>query len=714
MKAVTPFLTIALLLAGLAGNAEAQRKAKPRDAMKLSPPVKVGRADIGGVVSGEKGPEAGVWVIAETTGLPTQYAKIVVTDDKGRYMIPGLPKAKYGLWVRGYGLVDSAKVPATPGKIVYLTAVAAPSPKEAAQYYPAQYWFSLLRVPESSEFPLGPVASQGQWLNTIKTGACQSCHALGTPGMRTVPKIFMEKGDSVEAWRERLKSGGAMALMARDIGRLDGERAIRLFAEWTERIAAGELPFAQPERPKGVERNVVLTLWDWSQPTAYLHDAVSTDRRNPRVNAGGKVYGSPEDSTDYVPVLDPKSNSADEVFHPVRDPDTPSSKDNPFGPSAVWGPKPIWDGRTLNHNPMMDEKGRVWFTSRVRPNKNPDWCKGAEHPSAKAFPLAGEANRHLSMYDPKTGNWTLISTCFPTHHLNFARDADQTLWTSSGVAGPGVVGWLKRRLYEQTGDEAKAQGWTALVLDTNGNGKRDEYVEPDSPVDPAKDKRVGYALYAVAVSPADGTIWGTATGYPGAVLRVVPGADPASTALTEVYEPPAPIAFGPRGGDVDANGVYWVSLASGHLGSFDRRKCRVLNGPQATGKHCPEGWTLYAFPGPQLRDVRTPGSAEASYYVWVDWYGVLGLGRNVPIAMGNLGDSIYALAEGELLTFRLPYPSGLFPKNVDGRIDDPKAGWKGRALWTTSGTRTLFHNEGGKEMRHKAVKIQLRPDPLAR
>src|SRR5437762_3525035 len=125
MKAVTPFLAIALLLAGLAGNAEAQRKAKPRDAMKLSPPVKVGRADIGGVVSGEKGPEAGVWVIAETADLPTQYAKVVVTDDKGRYMIPGLPKAKYSLWVRGYGLVDSAKVPATPGKIDNGTALPA-------------------------------------------------------------------------------------------------------------------------------------------------------------------------------------------------------------------------------------------------------------------------------------------------------------------------------------------------------------------------------------------------------------------------------------------------------------------------------------------------------------------------------------------------------------------------------------------------------------
>src|SRR2546427_6545611 len=295
MKAVTPFLAIALLLAGRRASPRAKQRARRGDARKLTPPVKVGRADIGGVVSGLNGPEAGVWVIAETTSLPTQYAKVVVTDDKGRYMIPGLPKAKYSLWVRGYGLVDSAKVPATPGKIVYLTAVAAPSPKEAAQYYPAQYWFSLLRVPEPSALPLAPAAGQGQWLNTIKTGACQSCHALGTPGMRTVPRVFASQENSVEAWRERLKSGSAMALMARDIGRLDGERAIKLFAEWTERIAAGELPFSQPERPKGVERNVVLTLWDWSQPTAYLHDAVSTDRRNPRVNAGGKVYGSPED-----------------------------------------------------------------------------------------------------------------------------------------------------------------------------------------------------------------------------------------------------------------------------------------------------------------------------------------------------------------------------------------------------------------------------------
>jgi len=115
-----------------------------------------------------------------------------------------------------------------------------------------------------------------------------------------------------------------------------------------------------------------------------------------------------------------------------------------------------------------------------------------------------------------------------------------------------------------------------------------------------------------------------------------------------------------------------------------------------------------------LRDVKDPGSAEASYYTWVDRSNTFGLGRNIPIAMGNLNDSIFALVDGKLITFRIPYPSGFFPKNVDGRIDDPNTGWKGRSLWSTSGTRTMFHLEGGKENRPKAARIQFRPDPLAR
>src|SRR5262249_36410371 len=193
-----------------------------------------------------------------------------------------------------------------------------------------------------------------------------------------------------------------------------------------------------------------------------------------------------------------------------------------------------------------------------------------------------------------------------------------------------------------------------------------------------------------------------------------PGDDPTHTALTEFYEVPAP-GFGPRGGDVDTDGVFCISLASGHLGSFDRRKCQgPLNGPNATGKHCPEGWTLYQSPGPQFRTVSEPGSAEGSYYVWVDWFDTFGLGRNVPFAMGNLNDAIYALVGGRLITLRVPYPMGMFAKNVDGRIDDTNAGWKGRGLWTTTGTRTFYHNEGGKGSRPQAIKIQLRPEPLAR
>src|ERR1043166_9060593 len=102
--------------------------------------VRIDSDDIGGVVTSANGREAGVWVIAETTELPTKFAKIVVTDDQGRYVLPDLPKANYNVWVRGYGLVDSPKVKATPGKIVNLKAVVAPSAAAAAEYYPAIFW----------------------------------------------------------------------------------------------------------------------------------------------------------------------------------------------------------------------------------------------------------------------------------------------------------------------------------------------------------------------------------------------------------------------------------------------------------------------------------------------------------------------------------------------------------------------------------------------
>ena len=215
-------------------------------------------------------------------------------------------------------------------------------------------------------------------------------------------------------------------------------------------------------------------MWDWSDPKAYLHDEISTDKRKPTVNANGKIYGSTEESTDFFPVLDPKAHAATAVKMPVRDPKTPTSKNNGMAPSPYWGEEVIWDSQASMHNPMMDEKGQVWFTSRVGQFANPDFCrKGSDHPSAKLSPIE-QSTRHLSMYDPKTGKITLIRTCFPTHHLVFAEDANNTLWTSAGGPQSGVVGWLNRKMFEETGDEQKSQGWTALVLDTNGNGKRDE------------------------------------------------------------------------------------------------------------------------------------------------------------------------------------------------------------------------------------------------
>ena len=696
---------IAALLAACAAEMSTQQVADEA--------IHVGSSDLGGVVNSAKGPEAGVWVIAETTDLPTKFAKIVVTDGSGRYLMPDLPEASYNVWVRGYGLVDSPKVRTTPGKLLNLTAVTAPSAATAAEYYPAIYWYSMLKIPAKSEFPLGPMNSQPEWLNQIKTTGCMSCHALGTKGTRTMPKNFAHM-KSPEAWARRIQSGQALTQMARDITRLDSQRALALFGDWTDRIAAGELPFEKPVRPQGIERNVVLTLWDWSTPTAYLHDLISTDRRKPTVNASGMLYGATEESTDFFPVLDPNTHTASAVKHPVRDPRTPSSKSAPMAPSPYWGPNPIWDSQASIHNQMMDEKGRVWMAARVRPPDNPEYCKkGGSHPSAKVFAL-DSSSRHLSMYDPASGKFTLISTCFPTHHVIFAEDANNTLWVSSGVTGPGAIGWLNRKMFEETGDEVRSQGWSPFVLDTNGNGKRDAYVEPGQPADPTKDTRVAANLYSVAVNPNDGSIWGTQLGYPGRVVRVAPGPDPTHTALTEVYEPPYP-GYGPRGGDIDRNGIYWASLASGHLGKFDRRKCHgPLNGPDATGKHCPEGWTLYRFPGPQFKDVQDDGSAEASYFTWVDQFNTLGLGANVPIATGNMSDSYFALVNEKFVTLRVPYIMGFFAKWAEGRIDDPRAGWKGRSLWATYATRTVFHVEGGTENRPKVVRFQLRPDPLAR
>jgi hypothetical protein len=689
--------------------------------------------DISGVVTSPNGPEAGVWVIAETKDLPTKYVKIVVTDDQGRYLIPELPKANYKLWVRGYGLVDSAPVQGMPGENVKLAAKLAPDPRSAAQYYPGSYWYSLLQIPPQDDFPgtgargngiSKKLKSQGAWIELAKTDGCEACHQLGDKATREFPSSLGHFDSSVSAWSRRVASAQVGAQMTGRLQLFGPNRALAMFADWTDRIAAGDYPHQAPPRPEGLERSVVITEWDWGSPKEYFHDEISTDRRRPSVNANGPIYGVHEVSTDYITVLDPVRNSTTEVPVPVRDPKTPYAAPQDISePSPYWGDEPIWNSKANVHSLMMDSRSRIWVASSIRPPGNPAFCKaGSNLESAKLFPIA-TSDRQTSVYDPETRKFSTINLCFSTQHLMFAEDGNNTLWFSN--PGGDVIGWLNTKMWDDTHDEQRSQGWTALVLDTNGNGKRDAYVEPDQPVDPTKDKRIAAGFYAINPSPVDGSVWGTVLGFPGAIVRLNPGPNPPATALSEIYEPPLKDpkmpsqgykGFSPRGMDIDRNGVVWTVMASGHLASFDRRKCQgPLRGPQATGQGCPEGWTLYRVPGPSLKGVDSV-PADSNYYNWVDQFNTFGLGKNVPIATGNGSDSLMALLPdtGKFVVLRVPYPMGFYAKSMDGRIDDPTLGWKGKALWSTYATRAPQHIEGGKGTTSKVVKFQLRPDPLAK
>src|SRR5216117_3499239 len=212
--------------------------------------VAIDADDIGGVVRGPAGPEAGVWVIAETTDLGTKMAKMVVTDDQGRYVIPDLPKAKYKVWVRGYGLVDSPKVDSEPGKQLNLRAVPAPNEAAAAQYYPAIYWYSMLKIPDASQFggksSIPDKISQIDWLTTIKNRNCIGCHQLGQLSTRTIPASLGEFKSGEEAWIRRIQSGQSGEQMTNQLAGNFGGAPFKYYGDWTDRIAKGELPKSKP------------------------------------------------------------------------------------------------------------------------------------------------------------------------------------------------------------------------------------------------------------------------------------------------------------------------------------------------------------------------------------------------------------------------------------------------------------------------------------
>lgn len=672
----------------------------------------------GTVRNGAAAAEAGVWVIAETADLPTPYRKIVVTDDAGRFVLPELPAAKYKVWVRGYGLADSTPVEAEPGADVALTATTASDPLEAALVYPANTWFSLFKPPPASAFggkaessaAAGLFAAPGEgagddpfktpaaWFAQMKL-SCVLCHQVGSAPTRLGEASAFDHGF--------LKAGG-MNYFAEVMGR---KRLTGALAEWGKAIGEGAVPSAPP-RPAGVERNIVITQWAWGDRYTYAHDEVATDKRDPHVNAGGPVYGV-DLANDYLLVVDPRTHTADRIKVPTRNGfATPwaaqtykplgGGAERPFGFGSMGDPWPggqssapgAYKNPANPHNPMMDAEGRVWLTTQIRrqwAEDTPAWCK------QDAVIVEKSHHRQLGYYDPKAKRWQLLDTCYGTHHLQF--DADGVLWTSGDDF---VIGGFDPRRFDPAKPESEgaAQRHSEVRIDSDGDGKADQSI-------------VGFH-YGVIPNPKDRSVWSavppgisSAPGTPGWLLRYDPATD-----RHEAFSPPAP-GTGPRGVDVDTQGRVWTALAgSGQLAMFDRRKCKQTWG---TGAQCAEGWTTWEVPGPRvaaLADAGPVASADMFYYLWVDQFDTLGLGRDTVIVNGTNSDALIAFqpATERFVTLRVPYPLNTYTRGLDGRIDDEKLGWKGRGLWYTNGLDPMIHSEVQQSY---VAKMQLRPDPLA-
>lgn len=665
------------------------------DVAAAAPKGKVKTKDYieGTVTSGKGKPEAGVWVIAETK-FTKAYRKIVVTDGRGRFVLPTLPKGKtYRVWVRGYGLADSKKRKAKPGAVLSLRVSKAANKVQAAKIYPSNYWLSLYQPPQNTAALPGG-RTQVEWMSGMKLG-CMLCHQIGSLPTRRLPNR--------EAYDHGTMKAATMYSTTLGLGR---DALLDSLADWGGRIQAGETPKAPP-RPKGAERNMVITQWSWGDKLTYAHDEVATDKNNPRRNANGPVWGV-DIGNDRLLSVDPKTNKTRMVKVPTANgfneawcsqtflalgattPPTPSGFCT-LGVAAPGG-VPTFPNAYQNpanpHNPMMDAQGRVWITTQIRrewAQDMPEFCKSDPIMTTRPH------HRQLGYYDPRNGQFQLIDTCYGTHHLQF--DKKGVLWSSGDSY---VLGWFDPAKYDPARPETlqQAQGYKEVIVDSNG--------------DKVPDLKVPGFNYGIIPNPKDGTVW---TAQPGTGKRgLLTRFDPA-TQTFESYIPPAP-GMGPRGVDVDSKGIIWASMGgSGHLASFDRSKCTQTWGD---GTQCAEGWTFYKSPGPSVDLGPGPeanNSADMHYYLWTDVHNTLGMGKDTVVLCGTNSDSLLAFDQKtkKFTVIRIPYPLNAYMRGLDGRIDNPKTGWKGRGLWMNEGLDPVIHNE----VQHGWVgHIQMRPNPL--
>ena len=472
-----------------------------------------------------------------------------------------------------------------------------------------------------------------------------------------------------------------------------------------------------------------ITMWDWADAEGLsarrdLDRQAQPDASTPTARSTARRKRAPT----CVPVLDPITNtaSADQAAPVSRSRRRRRRKDLPHGPSPYWGDEPIWDGHTSIHNPMIDEKGRVWFTARIRPAANPAFCKeGSDHPSAKAVPLDESRRASSSMYDPKTGKWSA-----DRHLLHDASPVFRRRRQQHAVDQRRRPAERRRRLARtprctsETGDEAKSQGWTPLIIDTNGNGKRDALCRANQPVDPDQGQaHHGGVLWRPAepgrrfdLGPVDGR---RVLAHRSARLHhpPVPGSNPSETALAEIYLPPddglRAARHRSRSQRRGLDGA--VERPPRELRPHASARARSTARTRATGKHCPEGWTLYPIPGPQFKGVTdraAPTTPITSGSIATTRWARARTCRSRPTNGGEVAagagrrqvrQSARAVSDGLLhQERRRPHRRSRMPAG------------RAAALWTTFGTRAVFHNEGGKDEQPKVYKLQMRPDPLAR
>ena len=289
---------------------------------------------------------------------------------------------------------------------------------------------------------------------------CNFCHQLGNQLTRTLTHMdFAKLGfkSHEDAWLYRTSLGVRGTSMAAAFLQFGGEGMAKTMADWTRAVEAGAVP-PMPPRPQGIERNVVVTLWDIGGPQDFMHDEIATDKNKPTVNAYGPIYAvSAGHGT--LNVVDPVTNDAWKMVIPTReDPRKVATRfPPPARPSNFWGMEHLWGQEHPSdpHNPMMDERGRVWMTSKIR-NDEPAFCKeGSQNKFAQYYPLRNSF-RQASVYDPATGKFELIDTCFGTHHLQFANDADRTLYFNE-LTGP-MFGWVNTRLFDADARRAAVAG----------------------------------------------------------------------------------------------------------------------------------------------------------------------------------------------------------------------------------------------------------------